>query len=47
MTSSTSYEAPSEFPPYHTLERAAMFHNPTRKPARYVVVIASESLSRR
>jgi uncharacterized cupin superfamily protein len=29
------------------LDRPAMFHNPTRKPARYAVVIASETLSRR
>jgi hypothetical protein len=25
------------------LDRPTMFHNPTRKPARYAVVIASES----
>ena len=29
------------------LDRPTMFHNPTRKPARYAVVIASESPSRR
>jgi transcriptional regulator with XRE-family HTH domain len=29
------------------LDRATMFHNPTRKPARYAVVIASETPSRR
>jgi transcriptional regulator with XRE-family HTH domain len=29
------------------LERPTMFHNPTRKPARYVVVIASEPPARR
>ena len=29
------------------LDRPIMFHNPTRKPARYAVVIASEPLSRR
>ncbi len=29
------------------LDRPTMFHNPTRKPARYAVVIASEPLSRR
>jgi transcriptional regulator with XRE-family HTH domain len=29
------------------LDRPTMFHNPTRKPARYAVVIASEALSRR
>jgi transcriptional regulator with XRE-family HTH domain len=29
------------------LDRPAMFHNPTRKPARYAVVIASEPLLRR
>jgi transcriptional regulator with XRE-family HTH domain len=29
------------------LDRPAMFHNPTRKTARYAVVIASEPLSRR
>jgi len=25
------------------LDRPTMFHNPTRKPARYAVVIASEA----
>jgi len=29
------------------LDRPTMFYNPTRKPARYAVVIASETLSRR
>jgi transcriptional regulator with XRE-family HTH domain len=29
------------------LDRPTMFHNPTRKPARYAVVIASEAQSRR
>jgi len=29
------------------LDRPTMFHNPTRKPARYTVVIASETPSRR
>jgi len=29
------------------LDRPTMFHNPTRKPACYAVVIASEALSRR
>jgi transcriptional regulator with XRE-family HTH domain len=29
------------------LDRPTMFHNPTRKPARYAVVIASEGASRR
>ncbi|MDP1860572.1 MAG: XRE family transcriptional regulator [Gemmatimonadaceae bacterium] len=29
------------------LDRPTMFHNPTRRPARYVVVIASEIFSRR
>jgi len=29
------------------LDRPTMFHNPTRKPARYAVVIASEPASRR
>jgi transcriptional regulator with XRE-family HTH domain len=29
------------------LDRPTMFHNPTRKPARYAVVIASDSISRR
>jgi len=29
------------------LDRPTMFHNPTRKPARYVVVIAPETPSRR
>ena len=29
------------------LDRPTMFHNPTQKPARYAVVIASESASRR
>jgi len=29
------------------LDRPTMFHNPTRKPARYAVVIATETLSRR
>jgi uncharacterized cupin superfamily protein len=29
------------------LDRPTMFHNPTRKPARYAVVIASEAPSRR
>jgi transcriptional regulator with XRE-family HTH domain len=29
------------------LDRPTMFHNPTRKPARYAVVIASESPSKR
>lgn len=29
------------------LDRPTMFHNPTRKPARYAVVIASESTPRR
>jgi transcriptional regulator with XRE-family HTH domain len=29
------------------LDRPTMFHNPTRKPARYVVVTASDSASRR
>jgi transcriptional regulator with XRE-family HTH domain len=29
------------------LDRATMFHNPTRKPARYAVVIASEPSARR
>ena len=28
------------------LDRPTMFHNPTRKPARYVVVIASDSMRR-
>jgi uncharacterized cupin superfamily protein len=29
------------------LDRPTMFHNPTRKPARYAVVIACETPSRR
>jgi transcriptional regulator with XRE-family HTH domain len=29
------------------LDRPTMFHNPTRKPARYAVVIASDTFSRR
>jgi transcriptional regulator with XRE-family HTH domain len=29
------------------LDRPTMFHNPTREPTRYAVVIASETLSRR
>jgi transcriptional regulator with XRE-family HTH domain len=29
------------------LDRPTMFHNPTRKPARYAVVVASEASSRR
>jgi transcriptional regulator with XRE-family HTH domain len=29
------------------LDRPTMFHNPTRKPARYAVVLASETISRR
>ena len=29
------------------LDRPTLFHNPTRKPARYAVVIASEPTSRR
>lgn len=29
------------------LDRPTMFHNPTRKPTRYAVVIASETLSKR
>jgi hypothetical protein len=29
------------------LDRPTMFHNPTRRPARYAVVIASEGASRR
>jgi transcriptional regulator with XRE-family HTH domain len=29
------------------LDRPTMFHNPTRKPARYAVVIASETVARR
>ena len=29
------------------LDRPTMFHNPTRKPTRYAVVIASDTLSRR
>jgi hypothetical protein len=29
------------------LDRPMSFHNPTRKPARYAVVIASESAARR
>ena len=29
------------------LDRPTMFHNPTRKPARYAVVIASEPHARR
>jgi len=29
------------------LDRPTMFHNPTRKPARYVVVIAAETAARR
>jgi transcriptional regulator with XRE-family HTH domain len=29
------------------LDRPTMFHNPTRKPARYAVVIASEPMQRR
>ena len=29
------------------LDRPTMFHNPTRKPARYAVVIASETPARR
>jgi mannose-6-phosphate isomerase-like protein (cupin superfamily) len=29
------------------LDRPIMFHNPTRKPARYAVMIAAESLPRR
>jgi len=29
------------------LDRPTMFHNPTRKPARYAVVIASENALRR
>jgi transcriptional regulator with XRE-family HTH domain len=29
------------------LDRPTMFHNPTRKPARYAVIIAAESMSRR
>jgi hypothetical protein len=30
-----------------SLEALAMFHNPTRKPARYAVVVASQPLVRR
>jgi transcriptional regulator with XRE-family HTH domain len=30
-----------------TLDRPTLFHNPTRKPARYAVVLASEPVSRR
>jgi transcriptional regulator with XRE-family HTH domain len=30
-----------------TLDRPIMFHNPTRKPARYAVVLASEPTARR
>jgi mannose-6-phosphate isomerase-like protein (cupin superfamily) len=29
------------------LDRPIMFHNPTRKPARYAVVMACETLSRK
>jgi hypothetical protein len=29
------------------LDRPTMFHNPTRKRARYAVVIGSETISRR
>jgi hypothetical protein len=29
------------------LDRPTMFHNPTRKPARYAVVSASDAASRR
>jgi hypothetical protein len=29
------------------LDRPTMFHNPTRKPARYAVVIASDTPARR
>jgi hypothetical protein len=29
------------------LDRPTMFHNPTRKPARYAVVIASDGFPRR
>jgi hypothetical protein len=29
------------------LDRPTMFHNPTREPARYAVVIASETVSKR
>jgi len=29
------------------LDRPTMFHNPTRKPARYAVVIASDTPGRR
>jgi hypothetical protein len=29
------------------LDRPTSFHNPTRKPARYAVVIASEPAARR
>jgi len=29
------------------LDRPTMFHNPTRKPTRYAVVIATETSSRR
>jgi uncharacterized cupin superfamily protein len=29
------------------LDRPTMFHNPTRKSARYAVVIASDAISRR
>ena len=29
------------------LDRPTMFHNPTRKPTRYAVVIAPETLARR
>jgi transcriptional regulator with XRE-family HTH domain len=29
------------------LDRPTMFHNPTRKPARYAVVVASETIARR
>jgi hypothetical protein len=29
------------------LDRPTMFHNPTRRAARYAVVIASETLARR
>jgi carbon-monoxide dehydrogenase large subunit len=32
---------------YGQLDRPTMFHNPTRKPARYAVVIACETPSRR
>jgi hypothetical protein len=29
------------------LDEPTMFHNPTRKPARYAVVVASEPTARR